>query len=174
MAYDKRRMQDIKYSEKDIFYNQYVNYWVQKNYSAIDQLIESNPTYKYKVFLSYHWNRLQDLTNDGTSWTTGANLPITTNATSDSLAGRFATDFNSIVSKSADYKYVGEWNSSTNYKKNNMVKWHNNRVYYCIQNNSNQVPTNTTYWLPAFVQIAVSTTPPNNLMVGDIYIQEIT
>lgn len=178
MAYDKTRMQDITIAEKGLW-QQYYNYWANQDISSAINLLNNNPQLKYKVLNGFNWNRLINSVNDGTTWATEVNERINTDATTDSLVGEFASDYNTLINASEDFKYKGEWDSITAYKKNNLVKVGNYSSYFCIQPNTNQKPPNSEYWISAQIMldpigIQVATTPPTNLRVGDIYIQEIT
>lgn len=66
MPYDKHRMQDIKYSEKD-YLAQYRQLWADKDINGINTLLQTNTQLKYKLFDAFNWNRLINLVNDQTS-----------------------------------------------------------------------------------------------------------
>ena len=72
--------------------------------------------------------------------------------------------------------YVGIWNNTTNYTKNQMVVY-NEMLYIALQSNSNIQPTNTTYWIPSvsieYQNIFVSETEPSNIKEGNIWIEII-
>lgn len=63
--YDKRKMQDIKYSELPLL-TQYQQYYASRNISGINNLTSNE--LKYKVFNAYNWNRVLDLINDNTRY----------------------------------------------------------------------------------------------------------
>ena len=171
MAYDKTKMQDIKYSEKELW-AQYVSYWQSGNLSGIATLLNNNPQLKYKIFNAYNWNRLINSVNDTTE---------TTSATTDSLVGIWENDYKSLLAHTDPFKYVGLWASGKSYKKNNLVKVDNFHSYYCKQNHtssSSNMPPNDTYWLRAegvlgHVGIDVLATAPSDMVSGDIYFEEI-
>lgn len=64
--YDKRKMQDIKYSERELL-EQYKTLWLNGDVSGINSLIINNPNLKYKLFDAFNWNRLINLINDQTN-----------------------------------------------------------------------------------------------------------
>ena len=73
--------------------------------------------------------------------------------------------------------YVGAWESTKTYAKNQMVVY-NNMLYIALQTNSNAQPTNVTYWLPSisveYQNIFVSETEPSNIKEGNIWVQIVT
>lgn len=66
MPYNKRKLQDIKYSEKNLL-EQYKTLWQNADFDGINTLFQNNPNLKYKLFDSFNWNRLINLVNDQTS-----------------------------------------------------------------------------------------------------------
>lgn len=174
MAYDKHKMQDIRYSEKQLW-QQYLSYWQNNNLTGMKQMLIDYPNLKYKVLNAFNWNRLLNLVKDGTNWTSSLNnSKIITNATTDSVAGKFASDFNSVIDASPNFKYIGIWNSATAYKKNNMVKTSDLHAYYCVADNTNQPVTNTSYWRPVILPpLPISSTAPLTMVAGDIYFEQV-
>lgn len=63
MAYDQRRMQDIKYTEKSLL-ETYQAMWQESDFDGINNLLQNNLDLKYKLFDSFNWNRLTNLVND--------------------------------------------------------------------------------------------------------------
>lgn len=171
MAYDKTKMQDIKYSEKELW-AQYISYWQAGNLAEIATLLNDNPQLKYKIFNAYNWNRLINSVNDTNE---------TTSATTDSLVGIWESDYNTLLSHAEPFKYAGIWESGKSYKKNNLIKTDSFHSYYCVQNHtadSSNLPPNDEYWLRAegilgHVGIDVLTTAPSDMVSGDIYFEEI-
>ena len=58
-----------------------------------------------------------------------------------------------LINKAEEFQFnidefvnIGEYNSSTQYYKNNFVSY-NEEIYFCIQDSLNNNPTNTNYWL---------------------------
>lgn len=49
------------------------------------------------------------------------------------------------------FKFKGIWNSGYAYNLDDAVSY-NNKIYYCIQGNIGQLPTNTDYWQEFFTQ----------------------
>ena len=181
MAYDKTKMQDIKHSELSLL-EQYNALWQNNDIAGMNTFLTEHPELKYKVLNAYNWQRSLNLVRDGETWTTGPNAKITTNATSDSLEGAFATDYNLLVDATANFKYVGNWQTGTAYKKNNLVKLDEYHTYFCLLNHtasSTNAPPNATYWVLAdgihgVVGIPVSSTAPSGMIEGDIFFKEIT
>ena len=186
LVYDNKRMQDIKFSEKDLW-QQYRTLWSNRDWQGIETLLNAYPQLKYKIFNAYNFNRLITAVNDGDAWTKNADRSITTNATENSLLGKFAFDYNNIFNVSKDFEYVGEWISDTTYKKNNLVLVDAYHLFYCISdhtsNNTNK-PTSTQgneQWIicKGFLGnletegIQVASTTPENLTDGDIWIEEV-
>lgn len=66
MKYDARKMQDLKYSEKNLLI-QYKQLWGNKNFDGINALLQSNPDLKYKIMDAFNWNRMINLINDQTN-----------------------------------------------------------------------------------------------------------
>jgi hypothetical protein len=70
--------------------------------------------------------------------------------------------------------YVGIWNTTTTYNQYDMALYAN-KLYVSKQTNTNQVPTNNTYWLYAIGTtnqgIFVSDTEPTNIVIGQIWLQ---
>lgn len=54
-----------------------------------------------------------------------------------------SNQYNTLIS---NFKMAGTWNSSSNYIPYNFV-FYNQELYMCIQENTNTIPTNTSYWL---------------------------
>jgi hypothetical protein len=168
MAYDKTKMQDITLAEKSLW-SQYVAYWNAGDIASAIAILNDNISLKYKVLNSFNWNRLINSVNDETD---------STPATEDSLVGTWNADYGDLETASADFEYIGEWDSATAYKKNNLVKTDDYTTYFCIADNTNQTPPNATYWVIAqygldSVGIQVSATAPTNLRIGDMYLEEI-
>lgn len=169
--YEKTKMQDIKYSEKKLW-AQYVSYWQEGNLEGIATLLNDNYQLRYKIFNAYNWNRLINLVNDATD---------TTSATTDSLVGIWESDYNTLLTHTAPFKYVGEWKSGKNFQKNNLVKIDEYHSYYCVQDHTSSdanLPPNDIYWLRAegiggHIGIDVATTPPDDMITDDIYFEEI-
>lgn len=71
MAYDKRKMQDMTYTEyKNGLLEQYKTLWENADFDGINTLFENNPDLKYKIFDAFNWNRMINLINDQTYATT--------------------------------------------------------------------------------------------------------
>ena len=167
MAQDLTKMQDIKYSEKSLW-QQYSTYVQNQDIVSAVNLLNANPNLKYKVFNAFNWNRLINAVNDGTS---------TSQPTTDSMLGQWNYDYGRLQTASANFKYVGQWASGTQYYTNNLVKFNDTTAYFCIQNHTasteNQ-PPNSTYWIMAVealpsLGIQVSHTTPTQIRVGDIW-----
>lgn len=181
MAQDKTKMQDIKHSELELM-NEYNQLWQDNDVDGMNDFLDEHTELKYKVMNAYNWRRLLNLVRDSETWATGANQKITTDATVDSLEGEFANDYNSLIDKTSPFKYVGEWQSGTQYKKNNLVKLDDYHSYFCIQDNtasSQNSPPNSTYWILAdgiqgVVGIPTSSSEPSGMIEGDIYFEEVT
>jgi len=102
-----------------------------------------------------------------------------TPATYDSLVGMWNTDYETLQNSIENAIYIGEWNSTTEYSKNNLVQL-DGSVYFALQDSTNQSPkTETLYW--HIVQtngesfgLPVSTIEPSGMEIQDIYIKEIT
>lgn len=101
---------------------------------------------------------------------------------SDSIEGAWFNDYADLKSKyPGDWVYKGVWKEGTNYKKNNLVSLGNNSSYFCIASHASSLdnqPPNSNYWIPAQIMeessgLQVSSVPPTNLSVGDIYFREI-
>lgn len=168
MSYDMRKMQDIKFSEKDL-YNQYLEIWNNTNLDEIlpnvATFLNDNPSFKYKIFNAYNWNRLINKINDGTD---------------DCLVGEWNKDYSALETASTDFKYLGLWEAGKSYKKNNLVKTDDYNSYFCIQDNTSSAdnqPPNTTYWLPAkilyggIIGIPITSTIPTGIANGDIILK---
>ena len=169
MAYDKNKMQDIKFSEKELW-QEYLSLWNNQDVSGIANFLNNNPQMKYKVFNAYNWNRLIDSVNDAT---------FEDEATEDSLVGTWNLDYAQLINASNNFKYVGDWNSGISYKINNLVKFDDYHSYFCIQNHTasnTSAPPNAAYWLPAdailgVVGIPIAETEPLGMIEGDIYLE---
>ena len=132
------KMQDFKFSEKNL-YSQYLTLWNNKDISGITEFFSANPNLKYKVFNAFNWNRLIELVNDATE---------SASATTKSLTGKWNSDYSQLKTALSDFKYMGQWDSSTNYKKNNLVKTDDFHSYYCLADNTNKNPRNdSTNWI---------------------------
>lgn len=66
MAYDKRKMQDIAKSEKNLW-TQYKTLWTNGDFNNLNTFLNDNPNLKYKLFDAFNWNRLINLVNDQTT-----------------------------------------------------------------------------------------------------------
>lgn len=167
MAQDLTKMQDIKYSEKELW-QQYYNYIKNQDIVSAINLLNTNPSLKYKVFNAFNWNRLINAVNDGTS---------NTQPTTNSMLGQWNYDYNRLQTASANFKYVGQWTNGIQYYANNLVKFDDTKAYFCIQDHTSDTtnqPPNSTYWelalqsLPS-LGIQVSPNEPTNINVGDIW-----
>ena len=169
MAQDLTKMQDIKYSELNLW-RQYVNFIKAQDLQSAQNFINQNPNLKYKVFNAFNWNRLINAINDGTS---------TTQPTTDSILGQWNYDYNKLKTASANFKYVGEWEIGIEYKKNNLVTL-NGQSYFCYEDHlssgSNQ-PPNLTFWryaqqMKPSLGIQVSESVPTTIEINDIWFDE--
>jgi hypothetical protein len=112
-------------------------------------------------------------------WTYLYDSATSTPATYDSLVGMWNTDYVTLQNSIENAVYLGEWNSTTEYSKNNLVQL-DGSVYFALQDSTNQNPkTATSYW--NIVQtngesfgLPVSTIEPSGMEIQDIYIKEIT
>lgn len=72
--------------------------------------------------------------------------------------------------------YLGAWDSTMSYERFDMVVYQN-IIYVAKQQNTNQAPTNDTYWFKAIeitnVAMYMSETEPAGLVDGDIWLKEI-
>ena len=86
-----------------------------------------------------------------------------------SSTGNLPTDvayWNPVSLKGSDgigYKFKGAWNSSYAYNLDDAVSY-DNKIYYCIQTNVGQVPTNADYWLEFLTQ----ETQANQISITDV------
>ena len=169
MAQDLTKMQDIKYSELNLW-RQYVNFIKAQDLQSAQNFINQNPNLKYKVFNAFNWNRLINAINDGTS---------TTQPTTDSILGQWNYDYNKLKNASANFKYVGEWETGIEYKKNNLVTL-NGQSYFCYEDHlsdSSRQPPNLTFWRAAQIMkpslgIQVSESVPTTIEINDIWFDE--
>ena len=151
MAYDKRKMQDISIDEKNVWL-EYMEYVKNKDFANANILLDTNPTLKYKVMSSYNWNRLQNLVNDGSVWSTSHGNTIDTDATQDSLVGRFASDYNELLNVGNNVRFVGYWSAGVEYKEGNLIKLDEHLSYFCIATHSSDAsnkPPNKNFWILA-------------------------
>lgn len=151
MPYDKHRMQDISISEKQLWL-QYLQFIESGDFDNANTLLSQNPNLKYKVFNAFNWNRLQNMVNDGTEWTIDSTSKITTDSSTDCLAGKFANDNNRLVDVASATTYAGVWQNNVSYKKNNLVKTSDGFSYICIfEHTSSDVnkPPNENFWVLA-------------------------
>lgn len=174
-VYDKNifsptKMQDLTTVESDL-YSQYKNLWGAPNIDEINNFIQALGDSQSKILDADKWNKLISSINDKT---------VNNDATVSSIYGRWETSYNALKNRASQFTFVGEWAVNESYMKNNMVR-HNNVAYYCLQAHTaleSNEPPNSDFWIVAqdtapAKQIVVSSTPPSNLAVNDLYFQVI-
>lgn len=184
MPYDKRKMQDIKFSEKElwnIYTTAYSNgkvldkgIWASgTNYEAgnfvtysVDggrYMCVSNTNSALPTDTTYWTNALQYKVLDAKNWNRLINLisdkTSDTPATTDSIEGLWNSDYTNLLDDWADFKFRGVWQSGTAYKKNNLVKSNTSNYisYFCIQDIPSPYTkplTDTQYWVIAQEMLA--------------------
>lgn len=173
MAYDTKRMQDIKFSEKDLL-TEYYNYWQNGDFDSLANMLNQNPELKYKILNSYNWNRLINHINDSED---------DSEPSTDCITGKWLLDFNAVKLAGINFKYVGDWAVGATYRVGNLVKVDNYHAYYCIgahvsREDTNPLTTRYSYWMPAQISnsngIKVTSTLPDAPAVGDLFLYDYT
>ena len=100
--YDKRKMQDIKYSELPLL-NEYQEYYANRNINGINNLTSNE--LKYKVFNAYNWNRILDLINDSTRYPEWSGFKTY-------KTGNYVTYKNKIYMATRDFAFIPPSNAN--------------------------------------------------------------
>lgn len=127
------KYQDIQISDNALL-SQFVQYWLNGNYSSAFAIIGNNPQLDSKAFLATAINLIGQAIVTVESY-------YSTNVT-DYFVLKL-TEFNTAVD---NFRQKTTWDSSTNYLVGNFVDY-NSDIYLCVMNNTNILPTNTTYWV---------------------------
>ncbi len=126
------KYQDIQVNDIAL-QSQFATYWMQGNYTEALNLLENNGQLDSKAFVAEVMLKI------------GESLSIIENYYVEDFANALSMDLTLFNESINEFRNRKQWNSATVYKIGNAIEY-NNTAYICIQNNTNQLPTNTNYW----------------------------
>lgn len=127
------KYQDIQISDVSL-QSQFATLWMNGNYSAALSLLRNSGQLDSKAFLA------EVMLKIGTSLSMIEGYYYNDFENSLQLT---LTEFNESI---AQFRNKSDWDSVTNYEVGNVV-FYNGQAYMCIEANTNQLPTNATYWV---------------------------
>lgn len=148
--------QDIQATDKDLMV-QYQNYIKVGNMASAQDIINNNPSLKYKTFSAYNINELgQDIQAIKRMWNTNifgyiqtkqAEMTTYVNGKETTLTDYVNTTTSTFDVKLSNFSDKGLYDNGTTYKQWNTVNY-NFETYMSLQdNNLNHAPDlNLTYW----------------------------
>ena len=126
------KYQDIQVNDIAL-QSQFAAYWMQGNYTEALNLLENNGQLNSKAFIAEVMLKI------------GESLSIIENYYVEDFENALSMDLTLFNESINEFRNRKQWDSTTAYKIGNAVEY-DNTAYVCIQNNTNQLPTNTNYW----------------------------
>ena len=126
------KYQDIQVNDIAL-QSQFATYWMQGNYTEALSLLENNGQLDSKAFVAEVMLKI------------GESLSIIENYYVEDFENALSMDLTLFNESINEFRNRKQWDSATAYKIGNAVEY-DNTAYICIQDNTNQLPTNTNYW----------------------------
>ena len=114
--------------------SQFATYWMQGNYTEALNLLENNRQLDSKAFVAEVMSKI------------GQSLAIIENYYARDFENALSLDLTLFNASINEFRNRKQWDSVIAYKIGNAVEYNNN-AYICIQDNTNQLPTNVNYWV---------------------------
>ena len=126
------KYQDIQVNDIAL-QSQFAAYWMQGNYTEALNLLENNGQLNSKAFVAEVMLKI------------GESLSIIENYYAQDFENALSLDLTLFNASVNEFRNRKQWESETAYKIGNAVEYNNN-AYVRIQDNTNQLPTDTNYW----------------------------
>ena len=126
------KYQDIQVNDIAL-QSQFAAYWMQGNYTEALNLLENNGQLNSKAFVAEVMLKI------------GESLSIIENYYAQDFKNALSLDLTLFNTSVNEFRNRKQWESETAYKIGNAVEY-NNTAYVCIQDNTNQLPTDANYW----------------------------
>ena len=127
------KYQDIQVNDIAL-QSQFATYWMQGNYTEALNLLENNERLDSKAFVAEVMLKI------------GQSLAIIENYYARDFENALSLDLTLFNASINEFRNRKQWDSAIAYKIGNAVEYNNN-AYICIQDNTNQLPTNVNYWV---------------------------
>ena len=127
------KYQDIQVNDIAL-QSQFATYWMQGNYTEALNLLENNGQLNSKAFVAEVMLKI------------GQSLAIIENYYARDFENALSLDLTLFNASINEFRNRKQWDSTIAYKIGNAVEY-NNSAYFCIQDNTNQLPTNVNYWV---------------------------
>ena len=127
------KYQDIQVNDIAL-QSQFATYWMQGNYTEALSLLENNEQLDSKAFVAEVMLKI------------GQSLAIVENYYARDFENALSLDLTLFNASINEFRNRKQWDSAIAYKIGNAVEYNNN-AYVCIQDNTNQLPTDTNYWV---------------------------
>ena len=127
------KYQDIQVNDIAL-QSQFAAYWMQGNYTEALSLLENNGQLDSKAFVAEVMLKI------------GQSLAIIESYYARDFENALNLDLTLFNASINEFRNRKQWDSTIAYKIGNAVEYNNN-AYICIQDNTNQLPTNVNYWV---------------------------
>lgn len=127
------KYQDIQVNDIAL-QSQFAAYWMQGNYTEALNLLENNGQLDSKAFVAEVMLKI------------GQSLAIIESYYARDFENALNLDLTLFNASINEFRNRKQWDSTIAYKIGNAVEYNNN-AYVCIQDNTNQLPTNVNYWV---------------------------
>ena len=127
------KYQDIQVNDIAL-QSQFATYWMQGNYTEALNLLENNEQLDSKAFVAEIMLKI------------GQSLAIIESYYARDFENALSLDLTLFNASINEFRNRKQWDSAIAYKIGNAVEYNNN-AYVCIQDNTNQLPTNVNYWV---------------------------
>ena len=127
------KYQDIQVNDIAL-QSQFAAYWMQGNYTEALNLLENNEQLDSKAFVAEVMLKIRQ------------SLAIIENYYARDVENALSLDLTLFNASINEFRNRKQWDSAIAYKIGNAVEY-NNSAYVCIQDNTNQLPTNVNYWV---------------------------
>lgn len=127
------KYQDIQVNDIAL-QSQFATYWMQGNYTEALNLLENNGQLDSKAFVAEVMLKI------------GQSLAIIESYYARDFENALSLDLTLFNASINEFRNRKQWDSAIAYKIGNAVEYNNN-AYICIQDNTNQLPTNVNYWV---------------------------
>lgn len=126
------KYQDIQISDVSL-QSQFATLWMNGSYAEALDLLQNSGQLDTKAFMAEIMLKI------------GASLLAIEERYYNDFEDALQLDLTAFNESIAQFRARGNWDSTVAYEVGNVVIY-NNQAYMCIEANTNQLPTNTTYW----------------------------
>ena len=127
------KYQDIQINDVSL-QSQFAALWMNGNYTGALDLLRNSGQLDTKSFMAKVMLKI------------GASLSIIEEYYYNDFEAALHLDLTAFNESIFQFRTRSNWDSTINYKVGNVVVY-NGQSYMCIEDNINQLPTNTTYWV---------------------------